>query len=126
MDIAEKEKIFQTAGIDFNAGLARFMGNEDLYKKYLISFLYDSSFQELCIGTEIKDMDMIWDLAVTLKGTTANLSLDHLANEVDHLLQNIIILRTNNDAGLSLQPALEKLNSAYKASCDAIAEVYAS
>ena len=95
-------------------------GEIDIFFFSSPSLVWDTLLSQMSSGLLIRH------LAVTLKGTTANLSLDHLANEVDHLLQNIIILRTNNDAGLSLQPALEKLNSAYKASCDAIAEVYAS
>lgn len=43
---------YQAAGIDFARGLERFMGNTELYKKFLTKFLYDGSFAEFCVGIE--------------------------------------------------------------------------
>lgn len=77
----DKEKCIQ-AGIDYDSGLARFMGHSDLYEKYLGKFLEDDSYSQLETAMATGDVQASFQAAHSLKGVAGNLSLMDLYNAV--------------------------------------------
>ena len=61
--------------LDIEDALKRVGGNEALYKKLLIIFLDDNNAQQLCNAVEIGNNEAAAQLAHTIKGVSANLSL---------------------------------------------------
>lgn len=74
MDQDFREKLLSVS-IDADHTIDRFMGNEELYKKFLGKFLKDVSYQELMEGYEQHDASKAFRAAHTLKGVSANLGL---------------------------------------------------
>ena len=109
---------YQAAGIDFARGLERFMGNTELYKKFLTKFLYDGSFAEFCVGIEMGDMSMAENAVHTLKGTAGNLSLTRLFSAADDMVHAL----REGKSGEDVTDLVQKVNKAYQAACDAIRE----
>lgn len=107
---------FRDAGIDYEKGIERFMGNEELYLDFLMRFLYDSSFQEFCAGVAMEDMEMAEKALYTLRGTIANLSMDRLLSAIDLALEAI----HNKKEYVEIQNAIDEVNLAYQMVCDAI------
>jgi HPt (histidine-containing phosphotransfer) domain-containing protein len=77
------------AGIDYNDGVARFVGNAGIYEKFLKEFLSDQSFAALETALDGGDLSASFQAAHTLKGLTGNLSLNvlygHLVTLTDAL-----------------------------------------
>lgn len=73
--------------IDYEQGLARFLGNDSLYRRFLKKFLADGSeaaFQEALKAGELEKAEK--DVH-TLKGTAGNLSLIRLFHAADAAVQ---------------------------------------
>lgn len=104
---------YQAAGIDFARGLERFMGNTELYKKFLTKFLYDGSFAEFCVGIEMAE-----NAVHTLKGTAGNLSLIRLFSAADDMVHAL----REGKSGEDVTDLVKKVNESYQAACDAIRE----
>jgi glycosyltransferase involved in cell wall biosynthesis len=66
------------AGINYDDGVARFVGNAGMYEKFLRSFLQDDSFAQLREAMGRGDVGASFQAAHTLKGLTGNLSLERL------------------------------------------------
>lgn len=67
------------AGINFETGSERFLGNEKLFISFLHKFPKDPSFSQLCSHMEHKEVTAAFREAHTLKGVAGNLSLDGLS-----------------------------------------------
>lgn len=65
----------KNAGIEAKSGIQRFMGNEDLYIKYLYRFLEDENYKNLQKALENGNIKDAFFAAHTLKGVCGNLSL---------------------------------------------------
>lgn len=65
-------------GIDYDEGVARFVGRSDLYEEFLKKFLTDPTFPALEAAMQAKDLPAAFTAAHTLKGVTGNLSLNVL------------------------------------------------
>lgn len=108
MDMELKQKA-QNAGIDVNAGVERFMGNEELYEKFLRRFAEDASYQELVAAIASGDCQAAFTAAHTLKGVSGNLSLKKLeavvAVQVEHLRAGDLD---------SARPLMEEITAAYE------------
>lgn len=78
MDTNFKTKL-EELGADVDNTISRFMGNEDLYLKFLNKFQNDQSFTNIkqCIAEE--NAVETFKAAHTLKGVAANLGLDPIA-----------------------------------------------
>lgn len=111
----DKIALYKAAGIDYEKGLERFLGKEDVYDKFLAKFLYDGSFEEFCAGVSMNDMSMAEKALFTLRGTIGNLSLDRLLAAVDAAVE--AIQSKKND---EIQAAIDEVNLAYQKACDAI------
>lgn len=107
---------FKAAGIDYQKGLDRFMGKEELYNKYLMSFLYDGSFEEFCAGVEMNDLPMAEKALFTLRGTIGNLSMDKLLAAIDAA---VAAIRINKDKA-DIDNKIAEVNKAYQLACDVI------
>jgi len=78
MDEKRKQQL-EEAGINFQTGMERFLGNEKLFVSFLHKFPKDPSFSQLCIHMENKETQAAFREAHTLKGVAGNLSLDGLS-----------------------------------------------
>lgn len=81
--------ILKLAGIDYDAGVARVMGESGLYENLLTKFLDDTNFQELKAALEEQNIKQAFNKAHTLKGITGNLSLVLLHDCVVPLVDNL-------------------------------------
>jgi len=77
-----EQKDYLEAGIDYNEGVARFVGNAAMYEKFLRTFPTDRTFAELADAMERKDTNAAFQAAHTLKGLTGNLSLNTLYKDL--------------------------------------------
>jgi HPt (histidine-containing phosphotransfer) domain-containing protein len=95
------------AGINYDDGVARFVGNAGMYEKFLRSFLQDDSFAQLREAMGRGDVGASFQAAHTLKGLTGNLSLERLYKKLVVLTD---ALRGEGDMPLakSLFPDVEK------------------
>lgn len=91
-------------GVDLKAVLDRFMGNEELYKKFLGKFLNDQNYTNLMTNLEQKNYAEAFKCAHTLKGVSANLGLNPLFNAVSELTE---LLRGKSDDEVDVD-AVEK------------------
>lgn len=65
----------QYVKVDYEASLARFMGREDMYARFLKKLLKDETFQKLTEAVETHNLPDIERCAHTLKGVFGNLGL---------------------------------------------------
>lgn len=69
-----KQKLAE-ASIDYESGIIRFSGKEDLYERFLKRFPDDPNYPELLVAIEREDYQQAELRAHTLKGVSANLSM---------------------------------------------------
>ena len=113
-----KEDVCKAAGIDYAKGLERFIGNEALYREFLLKFLYDSSLQEFWSGIEMGDLSMAEKSIDTFKGTAANLSMVKLSALADDIGKE---LRAGKDVE-EIRPLIYEVRELHQKVCDAIRE----
>ena len=77
----DREKCIN-AGIDYDQGVNRFMGNKELYEKYALKFLDDQTFAALVDAMKSKDVEQAFAQAHTLKGVAVNLSFNEFLSKV--------------------------------------------
>ena len=77
------------AGVDYDKGLERFMGNVALYHKFLLKFLVDGSYADFVKELAVGDLVLAEKSVHTLKGTSGNLSLMRLFEAADATVQAI-------------------------------------
>lgn len=70
--------ILQENGIDYAAGLRRFLEDRELYEEMLTAFLSDDSFQKASEAFCRKDYSALFDQAHALKGASGNLDMPEL------------------------------------------------
>lgn len=63
------------AGVNVEEGVARFMGREVMYVKFLKKFFEDGVFAETVAAYKRGDLDGVFAGVHTLKGTAGNMSL---------------------------------------------------
>lgn len=74
LDVAKMKE----AHIDYEVGVKRFAGKEELYEKYLMRFLDDIHYEDACKAMEEKDYDEILRAVHALKGMTGTLGMEEL------------------------------------------------
>lgn len=77
---------FAGVGIDYDKGLEIFMGNRELYHQFLKKFLYNGSYEELCMGLEMGDFAMAEKAACTLKGIAGNPGMTDLSAILEKMI----------------------------------------
>lgn len=70
-----KKNALKEAGIDVDNALERFMGNENLFERFLKKFLEDSNHAALNAAVSAGDPEAALTAAHTLKGVSGNLSI---------------------------------------------------
>lgn len=68
----------RNAGIEYENGVHRLCGKEDLYQRFLKKFIEDESFNELKMNIEQNRYAEAFKCAHTLKGIAGNLSMERL------------------------------------------------
>ncbi len=111
---SETRKALEAAGVSYEIGLERFMGNEALYENFLIKFLTDSSYQNFIDSMKRGDMEQAVRFVHTLKGTAGNLSLDPLFLSADAVVKAI---RSKIPAD-RLKELCKTLDDDYQTMCD--------
>jgi HPt (histidine-containing phosphotransfer) domain-containing protein len=81
---------------DYEGALERFVGNEALYRKFLVKFLDDKNFPGLKHSIEQNDLVAAFQYAHTLKGVVGNLGLNLLYTTMHPLVE---LLRQNHIEG---------------------------
>ena len=76
------KEIFEEYGADYQKTIARFMGNEKMYMKFLGMLFQDPSMEKLGQALKDKDYGEAFTAAHTLKGVTANMGLTPLFDRV--------------------------------------------
>ncbi len=113
--LAIKQRLEQ-AGAEYDKGLERFMGNTELYHKFLRKFLADGSYVEFEQALVARDMAAAEKSVHTLKGTAGNLSLMALFQAADDAVQAI----RAGKQGSELQLLAKSVEEEYNTSCTAI------
>ena len=104
MDQTKKHQL-ESAGVDVDQALNRFMGNEALMLKFLLRFPSDENFSRLRQAIAHGDATTAFKAAHTLKGVTGNLSLTELYARLVPLVED---LRGGNLAAAAVRmPDLE-------------------
>ncbi len=86
------------AGIEYEEGLARFMGNEALYKKYLKKFPVLPLYDEMKQAISRHELEAAFQAGHQLKAFVGNLSMNTFLGILQELTNR---LRQNDDEGLS-------------------------
>lgn len=74
MDIQQREML-EKAGVEVEKSLHRFLDNEELYRRFLIRFLEDDTFQKIGAARKADDPREMELAAHTLKGVAGNLGM---------------------------------------------------
>ncbi len=119
MEEAKLKAILEDAGINYVKGLDRFMGNQALYEKFLVKFLYDGSHEEFNMALSAGDMAMAEKAAHTLKGTAGNLSMEILYQDADAAVKAI---RAKADTQEIMELA-KKVDGSYERVCAAARKI---
>lgn len=96
------------AGNDVDGAIARFMGNEAMYIKFLGKLPQDDSFDKLTAALEQQDIEEGFAASHTLKGVLGNLGLTTLAR------LNTPIVETLRAGKMPAQEDVDTFNAAYK------------
>lgn len=79
----------EESGADVPATLKRFMGNENMYLKFLKKFPEDQNYQKLGESLEAGNYEEAFRCAHTLKGVAANLGLTPVQTAVSGLVEEL-------------------------------------
>lgn len=75
-------------GIDLDSALERFLGNEDMYERFLRQFVTDEYFDILIKACDDNNCEEAFKASHTLKGLCGNLSInslfDIISNQVEY------------------------------------------
>ena len=87
--MGEFRKIFEAYGADYNSTMARFMGNEAMYVKFLDMLFKDDNLEKLGTALEQQDYEAAFAAAHTLKGVVGNMGLTPLFNAVCAIVESL-------------------------------------
>lgn len=105
MEEIRKEKLLQ-GGVNIETAMERFMGNEELFVRFLKKLHQDNSYELLKTAMAEKRYKDAFTAAHTLKGLCGNLSLDSLFKIVD---KEVEFLRNDRyEEAEQVQPELVK------------------
>ncbi|MDD3277271.1 MAG: Hpt domain-containing protein [Lachnospiraceae bacterium] len=95
--------VFRQEGINYQSGIHRFGGSQQIYEKYLKKYPMDPTYSELGRALEENNYEEAFRYAHTLKGIVGNLAFDDLYGA---LLPLVEALRRNE---------LDELDSMFEA-----------
>lgn len=91
------KNLLTEAGINVEAAMHRFLDDEEMYFEFLNEFLEDDLINRLKQAVNSGQIQESFDIAHTLKGVCANLSIDSMSRIVNPMVE---ILRSNSLAGV--------------------------
>lgn len=93
------------AGIDYEQGVQRFVGNVAMYEKYLNRFHEDTNYSMMKEALEKNELEDAFKYAHALKGLVGNLSMNHFYKNIVALVEE---LRAGNlEKGKSLMSEID-------------------
>ncbi|MCH5272923.1 MAG: Hpt domain-containing protein [Lachnospiraceae bacterium] len=113
MDELLKQKLAEN-DVDVKGAVARFMGNESLFLKFLLKFKNDMSFTNLIANLDQGNYEEAFKCAHTLKGVSANLGINAINRPASELTE---LLRGKTAADVDLERVAVKrkeMEEAYK------------
>lgn len=111
-------EILEKSGIDYTAGVKRFMDDSELYERVLTAFLSDDSFSNASQAFSRGDNKALFEQTHALKGVCGNLDMTALYRASGELAE---YLRHNESPDKAVVGALfERLRSAYCQAADGI------
>lgn len=110
------EVILRQAGIDYDAALARFVGKQAIYEKYLLKFLEDTHAQDALAAYEQEDYEELFEQTHALKGVAGTLGMMGLYDAAAEIVHD---LRCDNREELSGKMA--QMMAEQKRICEIIA-----
>lgn len=94
METVLKEKL-ETLGVDWETTIRRFLGNEEMYQKFLKKFSRDTNYALLKQAIEAGRYSEVERLAHTLKGVSANLGLEIMQDILQRIVNAVRIGETS-------------------------------
>ena len=91
------KEIFEEYGADYQKTIARFMGNDKMYMKFLGMLFQDPSMEKLGQALKDKDYGEAFTAAHTLKGVTANMGLTPLFDRVCAIVEPLRLGEARED-----------------------------
>lgn len=113
------QECYEKMGGDFNEVVKRLM-NESLVKRFVVKFLKDDSYQNLCEGMIEGKREDAFRAAHTLKGVCQNLGLKSLSIPTEELTEMLRGGEGEIPQGADL--FMEKVTQAYQETTEAIQE----
>ena len=87
--MGEFREVFEVYGADYNSTMARFMGKEAMYLKFLDMLFKDDNLEKLGTALEQQDYEAAFAAAHTLKGVVGNMGLTPLFNAVCAIVESL-------------------------------------
>ena len=87
--MGEFREIFEVYGADYNSTMARFMGKEAMYLKFLDMLFKDDNLEKLGTALEQQDYEAAFAAAHTLKWVVGNMGLTPLFNAVCAIVESL-------------------------------------
>lgn len=106
------QQLTEVAGTDIPTTLDRFMNNEALYKKFLLKFLQDTTFDNLRKTMEEGNLSSAFSYAHTLKGISANLGLEFLYRKLTVTTDHLRNMQTDH-----ISEEMEEIKEQYYRTC---------
>lgn len=106
------------AGIDYDEGLDRCMGNNVLYNKLLLRLIENSNYDNLLEAIKEKNYEKAFGFAHTLKGMLGNLSVNEAYSKIVLLVEDL-----RNKMYKNIDKLFEDFNKKYLESVKAIKEI---
>ena len=102
----DRQKLID-AGIDYDSGVERLMGNTEMYERFLQMFLDDDSFKNLDAAMQSQNYQEAFLQAHTLKGVAGNLSMEKL---YQNMVLFVDMLRNGTDipGAVKFYPEIKK------------------
>lgn len=99
MDERFKKQLLEN-GADIETTVKRFMGNEELYLKFIFKFQNDRNYESLEKHLEEQKYEDAFNDAHTLKGVSANLGLDTISEASSKITELLRGKKTADDIDL--------------------------
>ena len=115
------KECYQAFGGDYEDTMKR-MGMERLLQKFMLKFLDDKSFEELCSSMEQKKYEEAFRAAHTLKGLCLNLGFKTLAESSSSLKEALRPQQFEESDMVEIMKMLEQVKRDYEMTVSVITE----
>lgn len=115
------KECYQAFGGDYEDTMKR-MGMERLLQKFMLKFLDDKSFEELCSSMEQKKYEEAFRAAHTLKGLCLNLGFKTLAESSSSLTEALRSQQFEESDMVEIMKMLEQVKRDYEMTVSVITE----